>query len=269
MIGKVGTILGDARHQHRRDAGRPHAKGGQALMGINVDTPARRRRCSSGSWPRPAWTTPGAWSSRRIADAGRESKPSRSTASLAAALASRLARLAPCARMALDRRGSGRLSPRRRFIRRVPDGRSGRAAWTAGRHARRVGRPRSDQRAGLGRLGCALGVLLGPANAWVLETTTTERAMTTLTASSSGCGAAVSVRTLGGGTARSCQVRALDRCGAHRRESLVHGAGRELTSHVRPDHGPDDPLIQPAGHQRRDTCRVFSGFSLGETKETT
>ena len=38
IIGKVGTILGDARDQHRHDGCRARAQGGEALMALTVDS---------------------------------------------------------------------------------------------------------------------------------------------------------------------------------------------------------------------------------------
>ena len=41
VIGKVGTILGEHRRQHRDDGRRPRrSRGGTALMGLTLDSPA-------------------------------------------------------------------------------------------------------------------------------------------------------------------------------------------------------------------------------------
>ena len=40
VIGTVGTILGERRDQHRDDGRRSSPRGGMALMGLTVDSPA-------------------------------------------------------------------------------------------------------------------------------------------------------------------------------------------------------------------------------------
>ena len=57
MIGRVGTLLGEARGEHRHDGGLPQRAGGNALMALTVDTPLPaelvRALCSQS---RASWT---------------------------------------------------------------------------------------------------------------------------------------------------------------------------------------------------------------------